>query len=828
MTDDDRLSYEELQRRLADAESAIEALRQHEVDAVVGEDEIAYVRLRQMEEALRAKTQQLSDVLESIRDAFLAVDNEWKITYINEHAAALAGSSADEVVGRDLWKSFAALAECSVQDLARTVSDLNEPRHKTVKLDDRWLSVSIYPATEGLSIYWRDITQQKRVERRRETQRELLEALVENASVGIAVIGEDRRYHMVNPAYAAFPGLDKKPVAGALLEDVLPEEMLETALHMLQTTLQYGRATSIREYEVPGRGTATSSYLNIEYVPLAESDGPAETVLVLTYDVSDVVRARKDVERLARQRERNLSQLQAVLSNIDQGLLIFDPGGTILMVNRAARAYLAERGQPIPQTIEQIAEMYSLVDCCGEPISADELPTQRVLRGDRFSGTTIRAIPSDSDEEMIYDVGGAPIYDDEGNLILGIITINDITERVATARQLRALNQNLESEVAERTRMAENRANLIQSLANDLLEAEQRERTRLSHLLHDNLQQMLTAAQMRAQMLSGQMYNAGSRNALGELIDMLEEAIQESRSLATELSPPVLSHGLAPATRWLAEQMHDKHRLKVSATIGENVEPGSEELAGFLLQAMRELLFNVVKHADVEEADVHLTRQEEHLCIRVEDDGVGFDASDVAASEQPAEAGAGLPNIRRRLEVLGGTLEIDSSPGEGAVFTLQVPVIHRDAQAHVEPEQESDIPAQAAAERDVDGRVRTMIVDDHDVVRGGLAELLDDYPDIEVVGDACDGATAVRLARELQPDAIVMDVSMPGMTGIEATRRIVAENPGIRVIGLSMHEERDVARQMIDAGAEAFVTKGGPYEALISAIRGRDLLNEEE
>jgi DNA-binding NarL/FixJ family response regulator len=117
--------------------------------------------------------------------------------------------------------------------------------------------------------------------------------------------------------------------------------------------------------------------------------------------------------------------------------------------------------------------------------------------------------------------------------------------------------------------------------------------------------------------------------------------------------------------------------------------------------------------------------------------------------------------------------------------------------------------------------IRVLIVDDHDIVREGLVGLLSNYAEIEIVGEACDGATAVTMARELKPDVVLMDVTMPGIGGIEATRQIVTNEPSIRVIGLSMHEEQDVVDQMMRAGAVDYMNKGGPYDGLIATILGR-------
>jgi len=117
--------------------------------------------------------------------------------------------------------------------------------------------------------------------------------------------------------------------------------------------------------------------------------------------------------------------------------------------------------------------------------------------------------------------------------------------------------------------------------------------------------------------------------------------------------------------------------------------------------------------------------------------------------------------------------------------------------------------------------IRVLLADDHAVMREGLAGLLGEEPDIEVVGEAPDGKEAVRLATALLPDVVLMDVSMPGLDGVEATRAIRKDHPDIRVIGLSTYEEAERAQTMRDAGADCYLTKSGPAALLLAAIRGR-------
>jgi DNA-binding NarL/FixJ family response regulator len=122
----------------------------------------------------------------------------------------------------------------------------------------------------------------------------------------------------------------------------------------------------------------------------------------------------------------------------------------------------------------------------------------------------------------------------------------------------------------------------------------------------------------------------------------------------------------------------------------------------------------------------------------------------------------------------------------------------------------------------VAGDTRVIFADDHQVMRQGLIQLVSKQPDIHVVGEASNGREAVEQARRLRPEVIVMDISMPEMNGIDATRIIKSEMPQIRVIGLSMHDDESISQAMREAGADAFISKTvGPAD-LLKAIYAPD------
>ncbi len=116
-------------------------------------------------------------------------------------------------------------------------------------------------------------------------------------------------------------------------------------------------------------------------------------------------------------------------------------------------------------------------------------------------------------------------------------------------------------------------------------------------------------------------------------------------------------------------------------------------------------------------------------------------------------------------------------------------------------------------------KISVLLVDDHALVRRGFRRMLEDEPTIEVVGEASDGAEAVKLAEELKPDVIVMDCQLPQMNGIQATRAILATQPRVAILMLSMHSEDTLVKQAMDAGAKGYVLKNAMDLDLVSAVK---------
>ncbi|HMB25474.1 MAG: PAS domain S-box protein [Chloroflexota bacterium] len=214
----------------------------------------------------------------------------------------------------------------------------------------------------------------------------------------------------------------------------------------------------------------------------------------------------------------------------------------------------------------------------------------------------------------------------------------------------------------------------VRALASELTVAEQAERHRVAQILHDDLQQRIFALQMQM----GFLKDAHEKNDLKafeadfpQMETWLTEAIQVTRQLSVDLSPPVLrGEGLVEAVLWLASQMKDQYGLAVEVKSDGTPTQVDEKLRVLVFYAVRELLFNVVKHAGTLKAAVDFERCHHKLCVIVSDQGKGFDAEKVMNDPQIAH---GLLIVRHRLNLLGCNMDVKSQPGKDTKVTIEVP-----------------------------------------------------------------------------------------------------------------------------------------------------------
>ncbi|MGE0124398.1 MAG: response regulator [Dehalococcoidia bacterium] len=407
----------------------------------------------------------------------------------------------------------------------------------------------------------------------------------------------------------------------------------------------------------------------------------------------------------------------------------------------------------------------------------------------------------------------------------GCLHISAIAMDVTLRKTAEEEVQRSHTALRQRASELEQRSRQLQRLATALTLTEQQTRELMAKALHDGLQQLLFSARLRVAGVSSARPGLapGTAKALDLATEDLDEAIAAARSLAIELFPPALhERGLPAALEWLAGWMRTKYELSVQVTADPAADPERKDTRVLLFEAVRELLFNVVKHVGATaEARVDLAAIEGHaLCITVSDNGPGIDPDAAFGHPDNPRVGLGLFSIRERLALVGGSFEIIGTAGRGARLRLLAPryggsTVASAGTAVAETTTAGDETTHSLASRPI----TVLIVDDHASVREGLTEMLRPQAGIAVIGEAVNGLDAIAQARVLQPDAIVMDVSMPGMNGIEATRRIHAEFPTIQIFGFSTQERMDDLHAIEKAGAAGYFTKDADAEHLVARLR---------
>jgi signal transduction histidine kinase len=244
-----------------------------------------------------------------------------------------------------------------------------------------------------------------------------------------------------------------------------------------------------------------------------------------------------------------------------------------------------------------------------------------------------------------------------------------IAERTS---ELEAANRSLKAEIRVRsaieTRLRRNRERL-RSLASQLEDVEERERRRIAANLHDLIGQTLATANMKLGLLAKTAADEDRRAEIQEVRRLNQRMLEETRTIISELSPPVLDEqDMRTATSWLVDHFEEKHDLTITYEDGLGEDEIPYGLRRFLFRTLRELLFNVKKHARTSEVYVRLSSTRSHVEVEVSDHGIGFEVESLDSSE-----GFGLFSLRERVNALGGTVELDSAAGRGTRVTVVLP-----------------------------------------------------------------------------------------------------------------------------------------------------------
>ncbi|MEE9369908.1 MAG: ATP-binding protein, partial [Sedimentisphaerales bacterium] len=357
---------------------------------------------------------------------------------------------------------------------------------------------------------------------------------------------------------------------------------------------------------------------------------------------ANIVRRKKVEEALQRSRK----DWEETFNAISEWVVLVDLKGRILRTNRAGEEFT---GKPLAEIVGQ--------SCCklvhGSEKHIPDCPLLKMQQTGQRANAELR-IPGTSRWLMVTV---DPVTNEEENFVGAVHITCDITARKKAEEKL----FDYQSE--------------LKSLTSRLTLAEERERRRIAMELHDRISQSLTISKLELDELRSSAPAKRLAKKLKGVCNSLGQAIADTRSLTFDLSSPILYElGFEAAVAgWLSEQIEKKHGITTNFEDDNQPKPLDDDVRVLLFRDVRELLMNVVKHANAKKIKVSMCRVGGDIEVRVEDDGWGFDPKE-AVAKAVKTGGFGLFSIKERLEELGGHLEIESEAGCGTKVTLIAPL----------------------------------------------------------------------------------------------------------------------------------------------------------
>jgi PAS domain S-box-containing protein len=760
----------------------------------------------------------LAAVIDSSYDGIITKNLSGVIQTWNKSAERIFGYSAKEAVNQPILLIIPPHLHGEEDSiLARLRNGETIDHYETVRRrkDGRLIHVelTVSPVRSGngtiigASKIVRDVTEGKLAQRRMAELHGLLSLIV--ASSDDAIVSKDLSGTVTswNKGAERMFGYTADEMIGSSILRLIPTDRHAEEARILS---ELRRGDRIDHYEtVRQKKDGRLFDVSITVSPLTDQDGNVIGASKIARDTSEQKRAQRALHE-SEQRWR------VTLESIGDAVVATDAASVVTFVNAVAMRIM---GRPASEIVGRpLGETFKIVN--EETGNAADSPVERVLREGNVVGMANHTVLVRPDGvEVPIDDSAAPIRDHDDRLIGVVLVFRDVSERKLSQIRLQRWNAELEARVRERTTELVNSQERLRALASQLNLTEQRERRRLAADLHDYLAQLLALIRIKLGQTMQRLPDPvrEGRSSLTEIDDLLLQCLQYARTLMAQLSPSVLQDlGLIPALHWLTEQMAQQGLQVDVKVLTEDVPSFDEHQSDLLFQAVRELLANVAKHAGVSAALVTIQKQDRDTwLLTVQDRGRGFNIDDV--HYQPSGEHFGLFSIQERMEAMSGWCRIDSMPGRGTTVELGLTAIPSDAKptSHVS----ATTPRLSKAARAAKPSCwRVLLVDDHAMVRQGLRSILETYPELEVVAEAADGIEAVESAISKQPDVVVMDINLPRLNGIDATRRIKKDAPATVVIGLSVHYSSQTHAALIDAGASALLSKEQATEDLYRTI----------
>jgi len=891
--------------------------------------------------ALQTASQQVSNILESIADAFIAIDSQWRYTYVNAAAEKLLVRSRNELLGRSIWELFPAEGESNSRVYEEFHRVVNE--QVSVKFEEfspslqMYIEVSAYPAAEGLTVYWSDISDRKRTEAELRQKNAILSVINESAPTPIFVKDREGRIIYANPATLEVLGKTAAEVIGRRDRDLYAiAEMAAIVTENDRRIMESGK-TEVVEESPDGIRT----FLGMK-APYRNEAGEVIGLIGISNDITN-----RKLAEVALQEQTKL--LQVIIDSIGDGLILANQQGEFVLFNRAAVAIFGQLSNE--KSHQEWSSTYGLFLSDQKTLFPDaELPLARAIKGEYVNDVEVFVRREDAENRWV-SVSGYPVVDTSSEITGGVIVCRDITERKQAEAALKESEERFRNmannspfmvwvtdstsyctflsdswyqftgqteetglgfgwinalhpedreqaknvfltanecqepyrvefrvgrkdggyswaidaaaprfsesgqfegfigsviDITERKQMETERDLVLQLEQTARAEAERANRIKdeflavLSHELRSPLNPILGWSQL---LIGGKLsaaktakaYETIERNARLQS-QLIEDLLDVSRILQGKLRLTVASVNLATIILSALETVQlaaEAKQIQIETILNPHVGQVVGDTSR-LQQIVWNLLSNAVKFTpEGGRVEVELTQIEHKVEIKVTDTGKGivpdflpyvfehFRQEDGATTRKFGGLGLGLAIVRQLVELHGGTVFAESNgEGQGATFTVRLPLLNDDSRRQEEEERHSAV-SPALSSLPLAG-LRILVVDDEPDSRDFVVFVLEEAG-AEVIS-LSSAAEALLSIEQTTPDLLVSDIGMPEMDGYMLINHIrtqlAPEYRQLLAIALTAYAGEGNERQVLAAGFQKHLTKPiNPTELVATVVR---------